>query len=201
MKRRPYSVKQGAFTWPVIIDCLSYGTVMGATCLLNFVIVIYGVEDGQLARDCNHSASEACDAVFRARSTVFATLIFEILLYAIVLKSFERSIFALTPGQPFWVDWWANKVLFWSVVIGMVSVVLREFGFHLVYASDTYSMPAIYVPTFNTNVFYQKGISWEWGLVVGMTVVFILWSELWKVLRKHLYRRWEPAPVDEQPTA
>ncbi|KAF4602743.1 hypothetical protein EYR40_005960 [Pleurotus pulmonarius] len=184
MKRRPYSVKQGAFTWPVIIDCLSYGTVMGATCLLNFVIVIYGVEDGQLARDCNHSASEACDAVFRARSTVFATLIFEILLYAIVLKSFERSIFALTPGQPFWVDWWANKVLFWSVVIGMVSVVLP-----------------IYVPTFNTNVFYQKGISWEWGLVVGMTVVFVLWSELWKVLRKHLYRRWEPAPVDQQPTA
>ncbi|KAJ8516397.1 hypothetical protein ONZ45_g6285 [Pleurotus djamor] len=183
MKRRPHSVKTGAFTWPVIIDCLSYGTVMGATCLMNFVIVIYGVEDGQLARECNHSPSEACDAVFRARSTVFATLIFEILLYAIVLKSFERSIFNLTPGRPFWVDWWSNQVLFWSVIAGMASVVIP-----------------IYVPTLNTRVFYQRGITWEWGLVVGMTLLFVAWSEFWKVVRKPLYRRWETPLVGQEAT-
>ncbi len=43
----------------------------------------------------------------------------------------ERSLFALTPGVPFYKDWWANQVLFWSVVIGMISVVLRTYTFYI----------------------------------------------------------------------
>ncbi|KAL0948852.1 hypothetical protein HGRIS_008973 [Hohenbuehelia grisea] len=179
MKRPPHSVKDGAFTWPIIFDTFAYGIVMGATCLLNFVIVVYGRGDSNLGQDCNKkSAGAECDLVFRARSTVFATLIFEILLYAFVLKSLDRSVFNLTPGRAFYRDWWQNKVLFWSVVFGMASVVLP-----------------IYIPGFNTNVFYQRGIGWEWGLVIGMTVVFVVFSEMWKLARKPLYRRWTPPPV------
>jgi len=60
------------------------------------------------------------------------------------------------------------------------------------------SCVAIYIPTFNTKVFYQRGIGWEWGVVIGMTLVFLLWCEAWKVIRKPLYRRWTPkliAPI------
>ncbi|RXW25273.1 hypothetical protein EST38_g541 [Candolleomyces aberdarensis] len=156
MRKPPHNVKDGVFSWPVILDCLSYGVVMGGTCLINFVIVVYG----------------------RARSTVFATLIIQILLYAWELKSFDRSMFSLTPGRPFYKDLWANQVLFWSVLGGMVSVVLP-----------------IYIPGFNNRVFYQAAIGWEWGLVVGMSIVFIVWCEIWKILRKPLYRRWTPPPV------
>ncbi|KAJ8468494.1 hypothetical protein ONZ45_g17219 [Pleurotus djamor] len=175
MKRPPHDVKDGVFTWPVICDCFSYGIIMGATCLLNFVIVIYGVEHGFLGANCNDEVTPACDAVFRARSTVFATLVFEILLYALILKSFERSLFSLNPGVPFYKDWWANQVLLWSVVIGMVSVVLP-----------------LYIPVLNTRIFYQTGIGWEWGLVIGMTLMFVAWSEVWKLIRKDLYKRWIP---------
>lgn len=145
MKKPPHSVKDGIFSWPVIIDCFSYGIVMGATCLLNvrcdivfsvqvtnkisfqFVIVVYGYNDGGLGHGCNHSGDGDCQNVFRGRSTVFATLIFEILLYALELKSFDRSLFSLSPGRAFYKDVWANQLLFWSVVLGMASVVLREF--------------------------------------------------------------------------
>jgi hypothetical protein len=89
--------------------------------------------------------------VFRARSTVFATLIIQILLYAWELKSCEyssqeapadssdmcivdRSLFSLTPGRPFYKDLWANQVLFWSVLGGMVSVVLRKW--HRIFLND-----------------------------------------------------------------
>lgn len=179
MKRPPHSTKDGIFSWPVIIDCFAYGIVMGATSLLSFIIVVYGVGDGTLAYGCNHELSKGCDTVFRARSTTFATLIFQILLYALELKSLDRSMFSLTPGRAFYKDLWANQVLLWSVVCGMISVVLP-----------------IYIPGFNTRVFYQKGISWEWGIVVGMSLVFVLWCELWKLLcRRPLYRRWERAPV------
>jgi magnesium-transporting ATPase (P-type) len=94
MRKPPHNIKTGVFSWPVIIDCLSYGVVMGATCLAVFVIVVYGKYNGDLGYDCNHSSSAVCSAVFRGRSAVFATLIFQILLYAWELKSCKFTHFS-----------------------------------------------------------------------------------------------------------
>ncbi|THU82747.1 sodium transport ATPase [Dendrothele bispora CBS 962.96] len=165
MKRPPHNIKTGVFTWPVILDCLAYGVAMGAVSMVSFVAVVWGRYDGDLGHDCNRGDNVTeCEAVFRGRSTVFATLIFCILYYAWELKSLDRPLFNMTPGKPFWVDLWANQVLFWSVVLGAASVPI-----------------AIYIPGFNTKVFYQSGITWEWGIVVGLTVLYIVFCELWKV--------------------
>jgi magnesium-transporting ATPase (P-type) len=51
-------------------------------------------------------------------------------------------MFNITPGRPFYEDLWANKILFWTVVIGCASIPL-----------------AIYIPVFNSRVFYQAPIS------------------------------------------
>lgn len=177
MLRPPHSTKTGVFTWPIIVDTMVYGVIMGATCLLNFVIVIYGVGNGDLFTQCNHSSSDGCNLVFRARSTVFATLIFQILLYALELKSFDRSLFSLTPGRKFYKDLWSNKVLLFSSVGGMMTVVLP-----------------IYIPSFNSRVFYQAPIGWEWGLVVGMSLAFVVGCELWKLVRPLALKRWIVIP-------
>ena len=58
---------------------------------------------------------------------MFATLIFTISIYGLELKSFDRSLFNLTPGVFFMKDLLANPVLLWSAIGGMVSVVLRTF--------------------------------------------------------------------------
>ncbi|PPQ72985.1 hypothetical protein CVT24_000298 [Panaeolus cyanescens] len=173
MKKPPHSLKEGVFSWPMIVDCFAAGIVMGALGLASFVIVIYGKNGGNLAHGCNHHATDVCNAVFRARSTTFAALIFCINLYALELKSLDRSMFALTPGQFFMKDIWANKILLFSVLAGMVTVVLP-----------------IYTPGFSTKVFYQSGISWEWGIVIAASVVFIIWIEIWKMIRLPLYKRW-----------
>ncbi|TFK19872.1 calcium-transporting ATPase 3 [Coprinopsis marcescibilis] len=174
MKRPPHPLKDGVFSWPVVIDCFAYGVVMGALSLITFVIVVWGRYGGDLGTDCNHSSEAICDVVFRARSATFATLIFDILLFAFELKSFDRSLFSLTPDTNIFQDLWENKILFSSVIGGMVTVVLP-----------------IYIPGFNNKVFYQAPISWEWGLAIGMTVVFMVWCELWKIIRKPLFKRWE----------
>lgn len=49
--------------------------------------------------------------------------------------------------------------------------------------------PAIYVPGFSERVFYQDGIGWEWGIVIGMTLIFVIWCEVWKLIREPLYLR------------
>ena len=66
---------------------MQYGLVMGATSLMSFVIVLYGKADGELGVACNREPSSFCDPVFKARSTVFATLTFEVLLYVCSLSS------------------------------------------------------------------------------------------------------------------
>ena len=43
----------------------------------------------------------------------------------------DRSLFSLMPGRAFYKDLWYNKVLFWSVVGGMISVVLRKWRISL----------------------------------------------------------------------
>ncbi|KAG6915944.1 hypothetical protein DXG01_009166 [Tephrocybe rancida] len=85
MKRPPHSTKDG------------------------FAIVAYGAGDGTFPPGCNHALEEGCNSVFRGRSTVFATLIFQILLYALELKS----------CRAFYKDLWANQVLLWAVAGGM----------------------------------------------------------------------------------
>ncbi|KAJ7641656.1 hypothetical protein FB45DRAFT_900727 [Roridomyces roridus] len=181
MKKPPHSVIDGVFTWALIIDTFAYGVCIGLTCLLSFIIVMYaGVTPGDLATQRNAGVSQQCTLVARARSTVFATLIFEFMLYAWVLKDFERSIFNLEPGVAFYKTLYENKVLWWSVIIACASSVLP-----------------IYVPVLNTKVFYQQAIEWEWGVIVGMTLAFILWCDIWKIVRKPLYAKFLPPPTME----
>jgi len=165
MRRPPHSIKKGVFTIQIIIDIVYYGLTMGITVMIAFVVVMWGRYDGDLGTECNRADHNGdCIYVFRARSTVFATLILEILLFAWELKALERSVFSITPGRPFYEDLWANKILFWTVVLGCASIPL-----------------AIYVPVFNSRVFYQAPITWEWGVVIGMTTLFVVAVELYKI--------------------
>jgi len=143
MKRPPHDIKKGVFTIQIIIDILYYGLVMGITVMISFVVVMWGRYGGDLGTECNRADPDGdCVYVFRARSTVFATLVLEILLFAWELKALDRSVFNITPGRPFYKDLWANKILFWTVVLGCASIPL-----------------AIYIPVLNSRVFYQAPIS------------------------------------------
>ena len=143
MKQPPHNIRKGVFTIQIIIDILYYGLVMGITVMISFVVVMWGRYGGDVGTECNRDDPDGdCVYVFRARSTVFATLVLEILLFAWELKAFDRSVFSITPGRPFYKDLWENKILFWTVVLGCVSIPL-----------------AIYIPVLNSRVFYQAPIS------------------------------------------
>jgi len=113
-----------------------------------------------------------------------------------IFLSVDRSLFSINPGRPFIKDLLANPVLLWSVVGGMISVVLRKscVVLHLT-CILILNITAIYIPGFNTNVFYQSGIGWEWGIVVGMSAVFLVGCELWKIARRPLFKRWTPSVI------
>lgn len=187
MHKPPHNQKRGVFTNQILVDMVVYGLIMGTLSLMTFVIVIYGVNNGQLGTDCNRTFSEeaGCVPVFRARATVFAELTWLILISAWEFKDIRRSMFRLNADDdskfPLFKDVYENRFLFWAVVIGALSV-----------------FPVVYIPTVNTSVFKHIGISWEWSLVVASTILFVAGMELWKLTKRH-FRLLEDAAVVRGP--
>ncbi|KAL8851158.1 MAG: hypothetical protein Q9198_011081 [Flavoplaca austrocitrina] len=146
MERPPHDNKKGIFTWELITDMLVYGTIMGRY-------------------------SESCTIVFRARAAVFAELTWMILISAWEFKSMRRSLFKLDPHSTkptqFIYDIWSNQFLFWSVVVGGLSV-----------------FPAVYIPGLNTSVFKHTGITWEWATAIISVIVFVSGMETWKLVKR-----------------
>jgi Na+-exporting ATPase len=181
MRQPPRDKKRGVFTNQIIVDMIVYGIIMGACTMCTFIIIVYGVHGGDLGVDCNTTSSRACDAVFRARAATFAELTWLILVAAWEFKSLRRSMFRLNPDDtsrfPLFKDLYGNRFLFWSVVIGAMSV-----------------FPVVYIPYLNTRFFKHRGISWEWALCVGFTLVFVASIEMWKMI-KRTFHLLEDKPV------
>jgi Na+-exporting ATPase len=116
------------------------------------------------------------------------------------LYAVERSMFSLRPGVPFWKDWVRNRALLWSILVGLGSVVLGEsISSTLFIVVLIFSGAAIYVPGVNTQAFHQQAIGWEWGVVFGMTLLFILWCEVWKMMRGRIFKLLRVSTADVYP--
>ncbi|KAK4041395.1 hypothetical protein C8A01DRAFT_34593 [Parachaetomium inaequale] len=173
MRKPPHDKRRGVFTNQILADMMVYGFLMGTCTLMTFVIVVYGMYDGRLGHDCNRVYSDSCLPVFRARAAVFAELTWLILLSAWEFKDIRRSLFRLNPEDtsrfPLFKDLYNNRFLFWAVAVGLVSV-----------------FPTVYIPYLNRDVFKHTAISWEWGVVIGMTVVYVVGIEAWKYVKRRL---------------
>ncbi|GAO13402.1 hypothetical protein UVI_02014090 [Ustilaginoidea virens] len=171
MRQPPHDKGRGVFTNQIVVDMIVYGSIMGACTMCTFAIIIYGANNGDLGENCNTEYTEACDAVFRARAATFAELTWLILISAWEFKSLRRSMFHLKPDDdsrfPVFRDLHSNRFLFWSVILGGLSV-----------------FPVVYVPVLNTKFFKHKGISWEWALSAGFTMMFVAGVELWKFIKR-----------------
>lgn len=187
MRKPPQDKTRGVFTNQIIIDMIVYGTIMGACTMCTFCIIVYGANGGALGEECNQRYSESCIPVFKARAATFAELTWLILISAWEFKSLRRSMFRLNPDDdgstrfPVFRDVYANRFLFWSVIIGGLSV-----------------FPVVYIPVVNHKFFKHTGITWEWALSVGFTFIFVAGIELWKLTKRH-FRLLEDKPVNRGP--
>ncbi|TKY90422.1 hypothetical protein EX895_000420 [Sporisorium graminicola] len=164
MERPPHDLRAGVLSRAVIVDTLVYGTTMGITCLVAFLLMIYPIGGGKIALDCNHSSAASCEPIFQARSAVFTTLTLQLLLICWELISMEKSFFSMSPAKHLW----KNPMLLWSVVFGIATIPI-----------------ALYVPKFNTDVFRHAPMGGAgWGMSIAMTVAFLAIVELWKALAR-----------------
>ena len=171
MLRPPHSLSTGVFTTELIVDKFIYGGITGILSLVCYVIVIVGVGNGDLGEDCNESYNETCDLAFKARGTAYAIMTVQITLMALEAKHLTLGLFNMhTEGNAFtgfFRTLYKNKFLFWSSVVGMIT-----------------PFPAVFIPVVNKTVFRHLPLTWEWALVFGSSVLFVVLVEAWKAAKR-----------------
>ncbi|GAA5980349.1 hypothetical protein JCM5350_000952 [Sporobolomyces pararoseus] len=177
LEKPPHNSKMGPFTWEIIADMIGYGIAGAACCIGTFTVIVFGFGDGNLGIDSNATEGNGSELVFRARSATFATITWICLILAFEVMDLRRSFFRMRPDSPHvWTNWareiWANQFLFWSVVLGFVSV-----------------FPLVFIPTLNVSVFKHSPISWEWVVSFIATGLFIILAEAWKWAKRIYFRR------------
>jgi magnesium-transporting ATPase (P-type) len=162
MEKKPIGKGHVLIRKLVFLDTLVYGGMIGVFSLLNFIIVCFGYGDGtKNSSHCNgdHGSGSAtpsgCDKIWRARSACFGTMTLLILIHAYNCKDLGRSLFVMKKND--------NDFLKWAVLAGIVTLI-----------------PTFYIPVIAHDVFYQEAIDWEWGYIILMIFVFLLFSELYK---------------------
>ncbi|PFH63176.1 hypothetical protein XA68_17285 [Ophiocordyceps unilateralis] len=175
LQRPPRSLHRGVFTLDLVRDQLVYGILMGGLSLAAFMLVAFAGPPmpgyQPLPRGCNESKAEMCDVVFRARGATFATLSLLLLVTALEVRSSHRSVLDSGPV-------WRNQVLVWAIVAGFAM-----------------TFPILYIRPINTNVFRHKGLTWEWGVVLGSVATFVAAVEVWKAGKRRFglgAQRWSP---------
>jgi len=171
MLRPPHSLSTGVFTTELIVDKFIYGGITGILSLVCYVIVIEGVGNGDLGHDCNESYNETCDLAFKARGTAYAIMTVQITLMALEAKHLTLGLFNMhSEGNAFtgfFRTLYKNKFLFWSSVVGIIT-----------------PFPAVFIPVVNKTVFRHLPLTWEWALVFGSSILFVVLVEAWKAAKR-----------------
>ncbi|GAA5917379.1 hypothetical protein JCM6882_006344 [Rhodosporidiobolus microsporus] len=188
LKRKPHNLKMGVFRPEMILDMIVYGIIGAACCLAVFSIIVFGVGDGNLGTNSNNAidGDPGSALVFRARSATFCAMTWICLFIAFEVMDLRRSFFNMKDDTPYpytqWArDVWDNQLLFWSVILGFLSV-----------------FPLIWIPVINDVVFKHAPVTWEIALPFVSTIVFFVLVEVWKwAKRVYIRRRDARHPVDD----
>lgn len=130
------------------------------------MLIIYAFGNGDLVTMCNTASNlEACSTVFKARSAVEMSFTWMILFHAYNCRHLRASLFTTEGGGRS--RFFSNKGLVASVFIGAVV-----------------HIPTLYIPTLNTDIFKQGGLTWEWIIEGVSLAVFFILSEIYKLLKR-----------------
>ncbi|KAK6410367.1 hypothetical protein LTR81_015360 [Elasticomyces elasticus] len=179
MLRPPHSIKTGVFTKELIVDKFIYGTFMGCLCLVSYVIVVFGIGNGDLGHDCNENFNASCNLPYRARGTAYAILTVLLSVMALEAKHLTHSLFNLNPGTES--GCLVNK-------LGMIT--RNRFLFLAALVGIVTPFPIIYIPVINRVVFRHDHLGGpEWGLVFASLFCFVALVEAWKAVKRRALRR------------
>lgn len=176
MQRPPAKLKRGIFINEFFFDLLTYGIWAAVLCLGTFLVCQYLSTDTGFGNNCNSGYNPSCETVFQSRAATSAVMVNLSLLLAWQLVDGEKSFFnGTTKGKWYargWYGSWGRNPWLFVVVVGIAL-----------------TFPMLYIPGLNDVVFLHKGLSWQWAVVIAVTILFFAGVKLYKYIKRATLRR------------
>ncbi|KAI8919509.1 hypothetical protein DFJ77DRAFT_280302 [Powellomyces hirtus] len=165
MQEPPRPPTESIFNAEIIRDTVFYSLGAAGICLAAFSIVLW-TGHGVTAAHCDATFVEGCDALYRARSTILLVFMFLFFIQSVHCRSYR---------DPEWRGAGLIKTVRDSTLMGCVIVLTGVLSVF------------IYIPQVGRDHFKMGAITWEWGVVFGAALLWIVLGDMWKIVKGMLF--------------
>ncbi|KAI9097266.1 hypothetical protein DFS34DRAFT_621048 [Phlyctochytrium arcticum] len=170
MREPPRPSSESLFNKEITMDMIFYTSLTILCLLLPFYMVLLALApDGFAGRGCDFLYTDECAPLQSARTVFMAIFTFTLAIQAIHCRSFRDTEFFSVAGLRTTAK---NYLWIGSCLVGVLYLVLFS-----------------EVPGIARNV-GMRPLGWEWGLIVGVVVLYLFVGELYKAGK----RRWMKVP-------
>ncbi|KAI9253505.1 hypothetical protein BDA99DRAFT_563083 [Phascolomyces articulosus] len=170
MQEPPRPPTESIFNKEILLDLGVYSIVNAAFCCVAFFVPLYvlsdGVGVGGVGCDNNYQPG-LCDSFYRARASMLTFFMFSSIIFMVHVRSYRR---------PEWDMAGIKKTIRSKTIIG-------TFIFDLVTL-----LLFMYIPQVAIEGFSMLGMTWEWGLAIGLDIVFIAFGEVYKAIKRRVMK-------------
>ena len=179
MQQPPRPPSESLFNREIIMDSVFNSVLLGALAIVSFVIPLYTLSNGegvQGVRCDERYKAGVCDPFFRARSTLMMTII----LGSFVVMMHCRSYRGVECNWRGIKETITSRTLQYTFIFDLVAACVF-----------------MYVPGVSTEAFRILGMKWEWGVSVGLVLVYAIVGEAYKWMKRRFLKPLASHPVDE----
>ncbi|KAI7856703.1 hypothetical protein BDC45DRAFT_566782 [Circinella umbellata] len=166
MKEPPRPPTESIFNNEILLDLFVYSIVNAAFCCIAFFVPLYvlsdGVGVGGAGCDTNYQAG-LCDSFYRARASMLTFFVFSSIIFMIHVRSYRRPEWDVDGLK----KTFRSKTIIGTFLFDLITLVLF-----------------MYIPEVAIDGFSMLGITWEWGLAIGLNIAFILFGEIYKYIKR-----------------
>ncbi|KAI8377342.1 hypothetical protein BD560DRAFT_348924, partial [Blakeslea trispora] len=176
MKEPPRPPTESMFNREIIMDTLVYSSVIAILTIVAYVVPLYTIGDGIGGVNCDSNyVAGVCDSFFRGRASLLVTFVLCSLVVMVHCRSYRRIEWDLEG---------IKKSLHSRTFLGTLAFDLIGLCIFM------------YIPDVAIQGFRMLGITWEWGLDIGLVLFFIVFGEAYKATKRRLMK-----PMDSKQTS
>ncbi|KAI8072300.1 hypothetical protein BC940DRAFT_292247 [Gongronella butleri] len=171
----PRPPTESIFNKEIIMDTVAYGLMLTIICLISFFVPLYTLGNGVEGVDCDSNfQADVCTNFYRARGSLLATASLGYLFVMVHCRSF-RNVEWNREGI---IQTLKSKTLMITILCDLVLLCLF-----------------MYIPSVAILGFRMLGITWEWGLTVGLVIFYIFYGEVYKACKRKFMKPLHAQPV------
>ncbi|KAI8338542.1 hypothetical protein BC941DRAFT_451724 [Chlamydoabsidia padenii] len=164
MLEPPRPPTESIFNREIIMDTVAYSVAVTISLVIAFFVPLYTNGHGVEGLECDSNYQPGlCDGLYRGRCSLLVVISLTTLVTMIHCRSFRNTEFDKNGIR--------KTLNSQTMMITLVSVVILLCVF-------------MYVRKVAIKGFHQLGITWEWGLDLGLVLFYILFGETYKYIKR-----------------